>query len=198
MFAVRRHAARAAQSARVQLARQSRRSAHHSHSSAHHDVPADEPIGAGFWMVVGLIPVSWGVYKLAQPDKEGKLPWLTRAIDYYGDWREQALADHVLHTRFQTQAGFDKNLLFNSKPHGYHTLRTPEMFNTGSPFNVPAGFNMDLTKVVEHYERENYEANRLKHEQIKNGAVPCEQPPGRMHDAHYPDRFTSKGSIRWL
>ncbi|KAK7609988.1 hypothetical protein JOL62DRAFT_577155 [Phyllosticta paracitricarpa] len=127
MFAVRRNAARAVQTARVQLARQPRRLAHDSHSShAHHDVPADEPLGKGFWIVVGLIPVSWGVYKLAQPDKDGKLPWFTRIIDYYGDWKEQNMADHVLHSRFQSQAAFDKNLFFNSKPHGYHTLRTPE------------------------------------------------------------------------
>ena len=50
-------------------------------------------------------------------------------------------------------------------------------FNTGSPWNVPAGQGgINLDKVIEKYQKELYEQQEKKLQQIQDNKVPIEQP----------------------
>lgn len=55
-------------------------------------------------------------------------------------------------------------------------LRLDRILNTGAPHNVPAGHYADMSQVIAKYEKESYEANAKKLQQIKDNAVPCEHP----------------------
>lgn len=41
------------------------------------------------------------------------------------------------------------------------------IFNTGSPFNVPAGHTVNLDKVIAHYHKENENANKAREARSK-------------------------------
>lgn len=50
-------------------------------------------------------------------------------------------------------------------------------FNTGSPWNVPAGHGrVNIDQVIAKYEKESHEEQEKKLQQLKDGAVPVEQP----------------------
>jgi hypothetical protein len=49
--------------------------------------------------------------------------------------------------------------------------------NNGSPYNVPAGSQVNMDAVIAKFKREHAEANERKHEQLRNGTVPSEQLP---------------------
>lgn len=45
------------------------------------------------------------------------------------------------------------------------------LFNSGSPYNVPAGSSTDLSAVVAHYERRNKEMEEARLARMKDGKV---------------------------
>ena len=50
-------------------------------------------------------------------------------------------------------------------------------FNSGSPYNVPAGNGSDnIDAVIAKYQKEAFEANEKKLQQLKDNAVPAEHP----------------------
>lgn len=50
-------------------------------------------------------------------------------------------------------------------------------FNTGAPWNVPAGHgSANIEKVIAKYEKEAFEEQAKKLEQVKENKVPAEQP----------------------
>ncbi|GAB1744134.1 hypothetical protein NU219Hw_g1291t1 [Hortaea werneckii] len=50
-------------------------------------------------------------------------------------------------------------------------------FNIGSPFNVPAGHGGgNLDQVIAKYEKESFEENEKKLQQLRENNVPCEKP----------------------
>lgn len=46
--------------------------------------------------------------------------------------------------------------------HADQTLTMNRVFHAGSPFNVPAGHNTNLDKVVEHYKQKHYDEEERK------------------------------------
>ena len=50
------------------------------------------------------------------------------------------------------------------------------MFNVGSPYNVPAGSQVNLDKVIEKYRREAFEDNERKLQQQIEGKIPPDPP----------------------
>jgi hypothetical protein len=48
--------------------------------------------------------------------------------------------------------------------------------NVGSPYNVPAGSQVSMEKVIEKYKKLAYEDNERKLEALRNNQVECEQP----------------------
>ncbi|KAL9086945.1 MAG: hypothetical protein Q9159_003907 [Coniocarpon cinnabarinum] len=129
-------------------------------TSATHGGHADpghgtESFGRSFYFVVLLVPVSMGVYAISRDARNGEANPITQLLERYSDWREVWARRSGVHTRMVEQAGQDRNLFLNSPNPNWHDLRMPEMFNAGSPCAVPAGHNVNLEHVMEHYRRRN-------------------------------------------
>ncbi|KAI1001130.1 hypothetical protein K3495_g7070 [Podosphaera aphanis] len=145
--------------------------AHHSTTSSdHHADSHNESLGTQFYVVLAIIPLSVGVYTLSRPDADGKLPAITRFINSFSHYQEKWSERNVLHTRAIEQAAFDSNLFNHGAPkRTVVELKFPEIFNTGSPFNVVAGHgprNMD--ELVAHYTKINADEEARKLEKLKN------------------------------
>jgi hypothetical protein len=50
------------------------------------------------------------------------------------------------------------------------------IMNAGSPYNVPAGSQVNMDKVIAKYKKEAYEDNERKLEALRNGTIRAEQP----------------------
>jgi hypothetical protein len=48
--------------------------------------------------------------------------------------------------------------------------------NVGSPYNVPAGSQVSMDKVIEKYQKLAYEENERKLEALRNNEIKSEQP----------------------
>ncbi|KAG9514105.1 hypothetical protein KCU99_g7463, partial [Aureobasidium melanogenum] len=166
----------AAQTARAATRQQTKRYAHHEAPAAGSiKYPEEEKLGSGFFMAMSLIPIGYLMYQFAGPGNyEHK--YLTRVINSYDGYRKDAAHIAALHTDALEQAAADRNLFANTQRAQNVTLRFPEILNTGAPHNVPAGHYADMSQVIAKYEKEAYEANAKKLQQIKDNAVPSEHP----------------------
>jgi hypothetical protein len=62
--------------------------------------------------------------------------------------------------------------------------------NVGSPYNVPAGSQVSMEKVIAKYKRINNEENERKLENLRNNKIPSEQPfEGKTRVKKAPDMF---------
>ncbi|KAL8701501.1 MAG: hypothetical protein Q9224_000465 [Gallowayella concinna] len=123
----------------------------------HHPEPLNEPLGRGFYFAVAVIPLSFALYKFSRASDrssaESTQPWLTRIIRGYEDWHKSYAERNAMHTKMVEQAGHDRNIFTNSTPSPLVDLSFPEIFNTGSPYNVPAGHGANLDELINHYRR---------------------------------------------
>ncbi|OCL10644.1 hypothetical protein AOQ84DRAFT_387355 [Glonium stellatum] len=174
MQSLRRSAVNSARKARTSLSRQPRRYAHDTHGHGHHE-PVNESFGKGFFISIAAIPAAYALYKFSRMNTDEK-PWFTRLIESYSDLKATWAERNDLHTRAIELAASDRNLFVNSAPNYHAELRFPDMMNVGSPYNVPAGSGVNLGKVIAKYEKEYYEEQAKKLEQLRNGSLPAEQP----------------------
>ncbi|KAL8943539.1 MAG: hypothetical protein Q9216_000997 [Gyalolechia sp. 2 TL-2023] len=141
---------------------------HHASAGKHepthhgdHPEPANESLGRGFYLVIAALPLSFAVYQFSRSSDvsgaESSRPWLTRMLQRYDQWSNNWAARNALHTKAVEQAAHDRNLFHNSQPSPLVDLRFPEIFNTGSPRNIPAGHGADLSELIAHYHRKNAE-----------------------------------------
>ncbi|KAI9788438.1 MAG: hypothetical protein M1816_006874 [Peltula sp. TS41687] len=142
-----------------------------SHSPApKHAEPVNEHFGKWFFITLTLIPVSFAVYKYANSGVDhdattglAQPALVTRLIDRYSDYKERWAERNHRHTRMVEQAAFDRHLFHSSPGSKTVELRFPEIFNTGSPWNVVAGQGGgSLDRLVEKYEREHREMEEKK------------------------------------
>ncbi|CAL3966336.1 unnamed protein product [Diplocarpon coronariae] len=129
----------------------------------HHEGPKTESLGAQFFVTIALVPISVGVYTASRPDAQGNPRGFSNLIGYYKELNEKFEARNSLHTAASQAAAFDKNLFLSAPGTKHVDLRFPEIFNTGSPFNISAGQgprNMDA--LVAHYEKKNADAEEAK------------------------------------
>ena len=64
-----------------------------------------------------------------------------------------------------------------AKDTGKTDMDNYRQFNTGSPWNVPAGNgSANIDRVIAKYEQESFVENEKKLQQLKENNVPCEQP----------------------
>ncbi|KAL9069815.1 MAG: hypothetical protein Q9161_005274 [Pseudevernia consocians] len=140
--------------------------------------PVNEPIGRGFYASIAALALSFALYKFSRssspdPSAKGdpsKQPLLTRAMAYYNYWQDEYARRNTMHTKMVEQAGADRNL-FQSSPWTHHIdLKFPEIFNTGSPYNIPAGHSADLGALKAHYEKKNVEAEDKRMVRLKEMA----------------------------
>jgi hypothetical protein len=135
----------------------------------------------GFYISLAAIPVSIAVYTLAQPSADGSPSSITKMIDSFTYYKERNAERNVLHVNAIEKAAGDRHLFNNSAGARTVSLKFPEFvpllsiytrskadiiprtFNTGSPFNVPAGHGpRDMETLVAHYTKLNEEADEKK------------------------------------
>jgi hypothetical protein len=79
----------------------------------------------GFWGAVACIPAAWAIYYVAR-DSDSSQPFLTRMIGGYTESTEKLAKMSDLHTRMLEQAGEDRVLFNNTKPHEHVNMKFPE------------------------------------------------------------------------
>ncbi|KAH8674580.1 hypothetical protein BGZ60DRAFT_404332 [Tricladium varicosporioides] len=122
----------------------------------HHAPPQAESLGAGFFVCLAAVPLSIGVYTISRPDVDGKAASFSRFIDGYSYYQDKWAASNNLHTAAIEQAAYYKNLDRSATGTKHVDLRFPEIFNTGSPYNVVAGQGArGLDEMVAHYQKLN-------------------------------------------
>ncbi|KAH5532054.1 hypothetical protein HBI52_000430 [Parastagonospora nodorum] len=176
MQSLRRTAVTAARKGRSTLPRQQRRFAHDEHAHDHGHAPVNEPMGNGFWFTFATIPAAWAVWYVSRNNSDDSQPFFTRLINGYTESSEKLAKMNDLHVRMVEQAGEDRVLFNNTAPHDHVEMRFPELMNVGSPYNVPAGSQVSMEKVIEKYKKITYEENERKLEALRNNEVPSEQP----------------------
>ncbi|EMC93245.1 hypothetical protein BAUCODRAFT_125121 [Baudoinia panamericana UAMH 10762] len=179
-------ALRSARRLRPQLQKQPRRYAGDSQGAherfephgGHNQHPTHESFGAGFYVTIATIPASIALYYLTRQGTNEQ-PWATRFIrDTYNDYAVKWARRNDLHTQAVEQAAADRVLFLNESSQNPRTVdvRFPEQLNTGAPWNVPAGHYANMDTVIAKYEKESFEAQERKLQQIRENNVPCEQP----------------------
>ncbi|KAL1901925.1 hypothetical protein Sste5346_001630 [Sporothrix stenoceras] len=128
---------------------------HHDHHD-HHSAPVDEPMGAAWYFALGAIPFSYALYALSRPGKNGEPTALEAYLGKFSYLREQWEERGHLHTAAVEQAAHDKNLFYTVERSSNIDLRYPEVFQSSSPYNIPAGHSANLDKVVAHYREQHH------------------------------------------
>lgn len=126
----------------------------HDHHDHGHAAPVDEPMGTAFFVFLGAIPFTYALYALSRPGKDGEPTAIEAYLNKFSYLTTQWETRNTLHTAAIDQATQDKNLFYNVPRNTHVELRNPEIFMAGSPYNVPAGHNINLDKVVEHYRQQ--------------------------------------------
>ncbi|KAI4168881.1 MAG: hypothetical protein LQ348_007417 [Seirophora lacunosa] len=158
----------------------------------HHPEPVNESLGRGFYFIIAALPLSFAVYKFSRSsDSSGAAsaqPWFTRVLQSYDQWSNRWAVRNALHTKAIEQAAHDRNLFHNTAPTPLVELEFPEVFNTGSPYNVPAGHGADLNELIAHYHRKNreqdakirsrMESKKGELQQQERATLPGEKPKG--------------------
>ncbi|KAI9722597.1 MAG: hypothetical protein M1812_001528 [Candelaria pacifica] len=147
---------------------------HHGGPTGQHSLPVNESLGKGFYITIATLSLSFAIYKFSRStdgsSADSAQPLLTRIISSYSDYKEKWAARNTLHTAMIEQAAFDRNLFHNSRPSAHVDLKFPEIFNTGSPWNVPAGHGgANLDALIAHYEKKNAEDEERKMKRLKEG-----------------------------
>ncbi|KAF2105393.1 hypothetical protein BDV96DRAFT_592588 [Lophiotrema nucula] len=179
MQALRRTAVTASRQGRTTLSRQTRRYAHDEHAHAHHAEPVNESFGKGFWVVLSAFPAGYTLYQISRYDPDDR-PYFTRIIGKYTDIQEQISERNNLHVRMIEQAGSDRVLFRSTEPNEYVDMRFPEIMSVGSPYNVPAGSQTNISHVIDKYRREQVADEEAKLEAMRNGTLKAEQPIDRL------------------
>jgi len=170
-----------ARSVRSQLNGQTRRHASGSHGhGAQHTGPTTESFGPGFYFCLAAIPTGLILYKITRPGPDGQ-PYFSRLIgEKFASYKTEFLERADSHTQAMERAAADRTLFLNESAQNtprYVDLRYPEMVNASSPYNVPAGHgSANMDKLIAKYQKQAFEENEKKHQQIKDNKVPVEQP----------------------
>ncbi|KAM0718741.1 hypothetical protein Q7P37_005812 [Cladosporium fusiforme] len=177
MQPLQRAAVRSARVARTQI---QRRYASHGAGDAHNTSSGSESFGPGFFVAVAGVPLAFlGLNYATSGDKE---PYFTRLITntynkYANTWADR----NAVHTEMIEQAAADRVLFLNEASNAVRhvDLRFPEIFNVSSPWNVPAGQGgANLDHLIAKYEKEAFEQNERKLQEVRENRVPREQPLG--------------------
>ncbi|MCJ1300793.1 hypothetical protein MMC08_003592 [Hypocenomyce scalaris] len=141
---------------------------------AHHPEPVNESLGRGFYIALGVFPLSFAIYKFSRSQDGSSAnsaqPIFTRIINSYSQYKESWTARNTLHTAMIEQAAHDRNLFQSSAPSKHIDLKFPEIFNCGSPWNIPAGQGTaNLDALIAHYEKKNAEHDAAKTKELRDG-----------------------------
>ncbi|KAK3362985.1 NADH dehydrogenase 17.8K chain [Lasiosphaeria hispida] len=165
MSALRQRVASAARKGRPAGVRNTRTYASESHGHgdhAHHAHQVSESFGPGFYLGFGVIPASYIVYQLSRPNKDGEPTVIEQWLTKVSDVKEELARKNHNTTAMIQQAAEDRHLFTSVGKPGHYELRYPEVFQHGSPTNVPAGHNINLDKVIAHYRKQHLDEEERK------------------------------------
>ncbi|KAK1758228.1 hypothetical protein QBC47DRAFT_358102 [Echria macrotheca] len=162
MQAFRQRGLTAARQARPRCVRNTRSYAS-GHGHGHHaEHTVEESFGTSFYVAIAAIPASYLVYTASRPGKDGEptaiSKWLEKTMDLGKEWERR---NHN-NTAAIEQAARDKHLFLNAPRNRHIELTYPEVFQHGSPYNVPAGHYINLDKVVAHYHKQHLDEEARK------------------------------------
>ncbi|KAI0136645.1 hypothetical protein BJ170DRAFT_23291 [Xylariales sp. AK1849] len=162
MQALRKRAPCVARRARPAAPRATRSYASESHG--HHAAPqVEEGLGTAFYVFVGVVPTSIIGYSISRPGADGSPSSLTNWLNGFEYFKEEDETRNALRTQLIEQAAHDKHLFVNAGKNPHIDLKTPELLNAGSPWNVPAGHRgRNLQEVTEHYRKQHVEEEERK------------------------------------
>ncbi|KAF2662850.1 hypothetical protein K491DRAFT_584270 [Lophiostoma macrostomum CBS 122681] len=187
MQSLRRTAVSAARKGRPTIPSQSRRYAtghDEPKGHSHAEQATTESMGGAFWGCLALFPAGWALYTVTRQDPNKPL-YLTQLIDKYTEAQDVLAAKNDIHTRIMEQAGSDRLLFMSSKPQEFVDMRFPEIMNQGSPYNVPAGSQVNMDKVIAKFQKEAYEDNERKLQELREGRLKAEEPIEEMVGPRY-------------
>ncbi|KAF2800019.1 hypothetical protein K505DRAFT_320753 [Melanomma pulvis-pyrius CBS 109.77] len=125
---------------------------------------------------MAVFPAGWALYFVSRPESADSPPLITRWINEYTQSKEKAAAVNDLHVQMMEQAGSDRVLFMNTRPQEHVEMRFPEIMNNGSPYNVVAGSQANMDKVIAKYQKIAYEDNEKKLEALRTNTIKGEQP----------------------
>ncbi|EEP76653.1 predicted protein [Uncinocarpus reesii 1704] len=141
----------------------------YAHSEAHHAEPVNESFGRGFYIAIASIPAGLALYKYSTSDSKNA-PWITRLIEEYTPSENLWAKRNALHTLAVEKAASDRHLFHSQNPLLTIDLKYPEMFNAGSPINMPAGNSSgDLRAVISHYQKRQKAQEEDRLARMENG-----------------------------
>ncbi|KAG8169508.1 hypothetical protein KVR01_000253 [Diaporthe batatas] len=167
MLAVRQRAACAARTARPAAIapRQAMRSyasdhGHSDHHDHHHPAPhVEESPGLGLYIALGAAGLSMFMYSISRDEKSSLAKWID---SYRAESQKTWEYRNTLRSDLKEQAARDRHLFSTSQKDQGYELRTPELIDSGSPNNVPAGHYANLDKVIEHYQKQHLDEEARK------------------------------------
>ncbi|EAS36862.3 NADH-ubiquinone oxidoreductase 178 kDa subunit [Coccidioides immitis RS] len=150
-----------------------------AHGEAHHAEPVNEYFGRGFYLAIASVPVGIAIYKYSTSDSK-HTPWITRLIEEYTPNESLWEKRNALHTLAMEKAAADRHLFHSQNPPLTLELRCPEIFNSGSPINMPAGNSSgNLQAVVAHYQQRQRAQEERRVARMENGKVQSMYDDGR-------------------
>ncbi|KUL85611.1 hypothetical protein ZTR_08913 [Talaromyces verruculosus] len=164
MFAVRRSAA----PVRQLLRQQPRRFESHAAHDHHHHGPVNESFGPSFYVAISTFAAGFVLYRISKASDDS---FISRLITKYSPDQKVFEERNAIHTAALEQAAADRHLFVGATRQDYVDLRSNEVFNTGSPFNVAPGSQADLSSIAAHYHKKNQELEADRLARTKDGKV---------------------------
>ncbi|KAK7941046.1 uncharacterized protein PG986_013433 [Apiospora aurea] len=154
MQALRQRAACAARQTRPTSAIRNARGYASGHDHHHAAPEVKEGLGPAFYVFAGLLPTAAVFYQISRPGADGEPSTISKYLNQFEALNKDHVVRNALRTDALEQAAHDKHLFLNAGPKSPHVeLKTPELLNSGSPWNVPAGHYANLDHVTEHYRK---------------------------------------------
>ncbi|KAL8974217.1 MAG: hypothetical protein Q9185_000214 [Variospora sp. 1 TL-2023] len=165
----------------------------------HHPEPVNESLGRGFYFVIAALPLSFAIYKFSRSSDgsgaQSAQPWFTRMLRAYDTWSNRWAVRNSLHTKAIEQAAHDRNLFHNTEPSPLIELKFPEIFNTGSPHNIPAGHGADLNALIAHYHQKNREQDAKTRSRTESKKGELKQHEGATLPGQNPEGAPSFSAV---
>ncbi|KAL1965983.1 hypothetical protein VTN77DRAFT_4923 [Rasamsonia byssochlamydoides] len=171
MFLARRSVAPARQLLRPQQPR--RFASHAAHGDHHHHAaPVNESFGPSFYVAVSTFAAGYILYRIDKASKEsGSESWISSLIRKWMPSEKIFEERNAIRTAALEKAAVDRHLFISAPGKEYIELKDPELFNSGSPYNVPAGSQADLSAVAAYYHKKNQEMEERRVARMKDGKV---------------------------
>ncbi|KAL1861748.1 hypothetical protein Daus18300_008717 [Diaporthe australafricana] len=132
---------------------------HHDHHDDHHAPQVAESPGLALYFALGAVGASMFTYSISRDEDSSLGKWIDSfRVDYAKTWEQR----NTLRSDLKDQAARDKHLFLTVQKEPGYELRTPELIDSGSPSNVPAGHYVNLDKVIEHYQKQHLDEEARK------------------------------------